>query len=216
MLRINYSEIDIIRIELFYMGKNLGFRGWYYFRQGWSLYFAFIFAAINTLTVTYFLAIERVPFLTTIFPSFIHYVVIISSVAIPILILVGYVHWKKSAARKAEIDILYETDPYKARTLVNTEMLLKMNFNLTLMINKMLNDQKPSKEELLELQKSQDKISKFITDRTFGNKIDLCESSHSWDEELSTLLPSDSPPLTVSGWVSCDQTNMQNILRWDF
>jgi len=49
-------------------------------------------------------------------------------------------------------------------------MLLKMNFNLTLMITKMLNDQKPSKEELLELQKSQDKISKFITDRTFGNK----------------------------------------------
>jgi len=37
----------------------------------------------------------------------------------------------------------------------------------------MLNDQKPSKEELLELQKSQDKISKFITDRTFGNKNDL-------------------------------------------
>ena len=173
MLRINYSEIDIIRIELFYMGKNLGFRGWYYFRQGWSLYFAFIFAAINTLTVTYFLAIERIPFLTTIFPSFIHYVVITSTVVIPILILVGYVHFKKSAARKAEIDIMYEVDPYKARTLVNTEMLLKMNFTLTLMINKMLNDQKPSKEELLELQKSQDKISKFITDRSFGNKIDL-------------------------------------------
>lgn len=173
MLRINYSEIDIIRIELFYMGKNLGFRAWFYFRNGWSMYFAFMFAAINTLTVTYFLAIERVPFLTTIFPSFIHYVVITSSVAIPILILVGYVHYKKSAARKAEIDIMYEVDPYKARTLVNTEMLLKMNFNLTLMINKMLNDQKPSKEELLELQKSQDKISEFITDRTFGNKKDL-------------------------------------------
>ena len=72
MLRINYSEIDIIRIELFYMGKNLGFRAWFYFRNGWSMYFAFMFAAINTLTVTYFLAIERVPFLTTIFPSFIH------------------------------------------------------------------------------------------------------------------------------------------------
>ena len=173
MLRINYSEIDIIRIELFSMGKNFGYRGWFYFRMGWSMYFAFIFAAINTLTVTYFLAIERIPFLTTIFPSFIHYVVITSSVAIPILTLVGYAHWKKSAARKAEIDILYETDPYKARTLVNTEMLLKMNFNLTLMITKMLNDQKPSKEELLELQKSQDKISKFVTDRSFRNKKDL-------------------------------------------
>ena len=48
-----------------------------------------------------------------------------------------------------------------------------MNFNLTLLITKMLNDQKPSKEELLELQKSQDKISKFVTDRSFTNKKDL-------------------------------------------
>ena len=153
--------------------RDLGFRAWFYFRNGWSMYFAFIFAAINTLTVTYFLAIERIPFLTTIFPSFIHYVVITSSVAIPILVLVGYAHWKKTGARKAEIDIAYETDPYKIRTLVNSEMILKMNFNLTLMITKMLNDQKPSKEELLELQKSQDKISKFITDRSFTNKNDL-------------------------------------------
>ena len=173
MLRINYSEIDIIRIGLFYMGKNLVFRAWFYFRNGWSMYFAFIFAAINTLTVTYYLAIERVPLLVNLFPSFVHYVMIVTAIGIPILVLVGYAHYKRSGARKAEIDIMYEVDPYKARTLVNTEMLLKMNFNLTLMINKMLNDQKPSKEELLELQKSQDKISKFITDRTFGNKKDL-------------------------------------------
>ena len=44
--------------------------------MGWSTYFAFIFAAVNTLTVTYFLAIERYPFLTTIFPSFLQYIVI--------------------------------------------------------------------------------------------------------------------------------------------
>ena len=153
--------------------RDFGFRAWFYFRNGWSMYFAFIFAAINTLTVTYFLAIERVPILTSIFPSFIHYVVITSSVVIPLLVTVGYVHWKKSGARKAEIDISYETDPYKVRTLVNSEMILKMNFNLILMITKILNDKKLSKEELLELQNSQDKISKFINDRSFGNKNDL-------------------------------------------
>jgi len=31
------------------MPKHTGFRGWFYFRMGWSTYFAFIFAAINTL-----------------------------------------------------------------------------------------------------------------------------------------------------------------------
>ena len=156
------------------MGKrDVGFRAWFYFRNGWSMYFAFIFAAINTLTVTYFLAIERVPFLMSLFPTFIHYVVITSSTAIPLLIIVGYVHWKKSGARKAEIDISYETDPYKVRTLVNSEMILKMNFNLILMMTKILNDQKLSKEELLELKNAQDKISKFINDRSFRNKNDL-------------------------------------------
>ena len=106
--------------------KDSGFRAWFYFRNGWSIYFAFIFADINTLTVTYVLAIERVPILVSIFPSFIHYVIITSSVGIPLLILVGYVHWKRSGARKAEIDIGYEVDVYKMRTLVNGEMLLKI------------------------------------------------------------------------------------------
>jgi len=153
--------------------KDVGFRAWFYFRNGWSIYFAFIFAAINTLTVTYFLAIERVPFLIAIFPSFIHYVVIVSSIGIPLLITIGYIHWKRSGARKAEIDIGYETDPYKVRTLVDVEMILKINFNLVLMMTKILNDEKLSKEELLELKNSQDKISKFINNRSFTNKLDL-------------------------------------------
>lgn len=153
--------------------KNKGFRAWFYFRNGWSIYFAFIFAAINTLTVTYFLAIERVPFLISIFPTFIHYVLIVSSIGIPLLILIGYLHWKRSGARKAEIDIGYEVDPYKARTLVNSEILLKMNFNLILMLIKLQNHEKLTEQELSELKNSQDEISKFVKDRSFKNKLDL-------------------------------------------
>ena len=69
------------------MGKNPGFRAWFYFRQGWSTYFAFIFAAINTLTVTYFLAIDNYPSLKTIFPSFEIYILIVVSIGIPLLIM---------------------------------------------------------------------------------------------------------------------------------
>jgi len=61
------------------MKQSMFFRLWYYFRNGWSTYFAFIFAAINTLTVTYFLAIEEYPFLYDLFPTFVHYIVIVSS-----------------------------------------------------------------------------------------------------------------------------------------
>ena len=62
------SDIDIVTNITFDVKRNIGFRGWYYFRQGWSVYFAFIFAAINTLTVTYFLAIENYPVLKEVFP----------------------------------------------------------------------------------------------------------------------------------------------------
>ena len=153
--------------------SDLIFRAWYYFRNGWSLYFAFIFAAINTLTVTYFLAIENYPVLQSIFPSFLHYVVILSTTAIPLLILIGYVHWKKSGARKAEIDINYEVDPYRARTLVNSELILKINLNLIQLTTKLVSDEKLSSTEIEKVKRLQNELETFIDKRTLKNKLDL-------------------------------------------
>ena len=79
------------------MKTNLGYRGWFYFRMGWSTYFVFILAAINTLTVTYFLAIDNYPALKAIFPSFEQYVVLIIGTGIPLLVMVGYAHYKKNS-----------------------------------------------------------------------------------------------------------------------
>ena len=67
------------------VARNVGFRGWFYFRMGWSTYFAFILAALNTLTVTYYLAIESYPSLKSIFPSFEQYIVIVVLVAMWII-----------------------------------------------------------------------------------------------------------------------------------
>ena len=155
------------------MARNSGFRAWFYFRNGWSLYFAFIFAAINTLTVTYYLAIEKYPDLHWIFPTFVHYVVIITAIGIPFLVLVGYVHYKRTAARKAEVDISYETDPYKARTLVNTEISIKLNLQLIDIVMKLSKNEKISDEKYEEIKKLYDELSKFLDDRTFKNKMDL-------------------------------------------
>ena len=110
------------------MKERLPFRAWFYFRQGYGMYFAFILAAVNTLTLTYFLAIERYPVLSEIFPTFVHYVLILVSIGVPILITVGYVHYKRSAAYRSEAGIGYSTNPYVRRTLVNSEMNLQVNF----------------------------------------------------------------------------------------
>lgn len=153
--------------------SDLGFRAWFYFRNGWGLYFAFLFAAINTLTVTYYLAIDRIPFLLGLFPTFLHYILITVSIGVPLLILIGFVHYKRSGARKAEVDIGYEVDPYRVRTLVNSEILLKLNFDLLLMLTKLLNDEKLTTDEIETIKKSQSEITKFIKDRNFKNKLDL-------------------------------------------
>ena len=155
------------------MARNLGFRGWFYFRMGWSTYFAFIFAAINTLTVTFYLAIDKYPDLNWLFPTFFHYILITSAIGIPFLILVGYVHYKRSAARKAEVDISYETDAYKARTLVNTEIAITLSMKLLDIITKMSQKQELSDDDNQELERLRKKLQTFTSDRTFKNKMDL-------------------------------------------
>ena len=155
------------------MARNLGFRAWFYFRNGWSLYFAFVFAAINTLTVTFYLAIEKYPDINWMFPTFFHYIVIVCGLGVPLLVIVGYVHYKRTAARKAEVDISYETDAYKARTLVNTEIAITLNMKLLDMIMKISKKQELSAENYKELEKLREKLTKFTSDRTFKNKMDL-------------------------------------------
>ena len=147
------------------MGKNLGFRGWFYFRTGWATYFAFIVAAINALTVTFFLAIESYPSLSVIFPTFFHYIVIVVGIGVPILVLVGYVHFKKSKAFRAEADVLIETNPHIRRILQNTEVLLPSYLKLTEIIVKLSENKKLTDEELKEVSKLQNQLSNHIDKR---------------------------------------------------
>ena len=154
------------------MGKNPGFRAWFYFRQGWSTYFAFIFAAINTLTVTYYLAIENYPFLKTIFPSFEQYILMVVLVGIPLLVLVGYAHYKKTPSYRAEADVWVESNPYQARVLVNTQFTLALNMKLTDVLLKLSSNQEITQKEIEEIKTLQSKFLEHIDDRTISNKKD--------------------------------------------
>ena len=141
--------------------------------MGWSTYFVFILAAINTLTVTYFLAIDNYPTLKSIFPSFEQYALLMISVGIPILILVGYAHFKKTVAYKSEMDIMIESNPYIARNTVNADLSLKLNLKLISLLLRMSNGEKIEKNEIDEIEKLHNKISKFILERNFKNNLDI-------------------------------------------
>ena len=145
--------------------KSPFFRAWFYFRNGWSLYFAFIFAAINTLVVTYYLAIDKIPFLLDFFPSFGHYVAAAVFLGIPILVIVGYVHFKRSKAFNAEQDILIETSPHIRRILLNTEVLLPSYLQLLELITKLSQNEKLSQEDMNQVSKLKNELSEHIDKR---------------------------------------------------
>jgi len=137
--------------------------------MGWSTYFAFIFAAINTLVVTYYLAIEKYPPLLEIFPTFPHYVVIVVSIGIPLLVAVGYSHFKKTTAFKSETAISIESNPFQRRIIVNTELMLTMNQLLTNLILKIAKNDKIDDQELTEIKNLQKQMGDIIEKRTMTN-----------------------------------------------
>jgi len=147
------------------MSRNIGFRGWFYFRQGWSVYFAFIFAAVNTLTVTYFLAIENYPILKEVFPSFSHYIVIVVAIGIPCLVLIGYAHFKRTASFKAEADITIEANPHLRRILQNTEVLLPSYLALLELVVKLSKNEKLSEDDMNQISNLKNKLDEHIKER---------------------------------------------------
>ena len=147
------------------MSRNIGFRGWFYFRQGWSVYFAFIFAAVNTLTVTYFLAIENYPILKEVFPSFSHYIVIVVAIGIPCLVLIGYAHFKRTASFKAEADITIEANPHLRRILQNTEVLLPSYVALLELVVKLSKNEKLSEDDMNQISNLKNKLDEHIKER---------------------------------------------------
>ena len=155
------------------MKENMGFRSWFYFRQGWSTYFAFIFAAINTIVVTYYLAIENIPELKVIFPSFYVYLITTSAIGIPLLIFVGYAHQKKTSSYKAEADIYFESNPHSSRMYNNIELILQLNLKL---VNLLLLDYEKnnvSNEKVEELVKLKNEIEIYFNQRKDSKQIDM-------------------------------------------
>ena len=155
------------------MKSSLTFRSWYYFRMGWATYFAFIFAAVNTLTVTYFLAIERYPFLTTIFPSFLQYIVIIVGIGIPILVIVGYIHYKRTLAFKSEADVMVESNPYQRRNVVNNTISVEVAIKNMELLIKLTKQEKITEEEMNDHTKLYERYSEFLKERKFSDNNDM-------------------------------------------
>ncbi len=145
------------------------FRIWQYFRVGWATYFGFIFAAVNTIITTYYLAIDNISFLQEIFPTFEHYVVSMILIGIPCLIGAGYIHTKRSPAYREEAKIQSESNPHVIRGLENRELMLVVIYKINELLIKKMNKIKFTEKELQEMVVLKQKIQDQINIRTISN-----------------------------------------------
>ena len=149
--------------------KSTSFRAWFYFRTGWAVYFAFIFAAVNTLVVTYYLAIDNISFLNQIFPTFGHYIISVILIGIPALIGAGYIHTKRTASYREEAKIQTESNPHVLRGLENKELMLLVVYKMNELLIKKVNKIKFTEKELQEMTILKEKIKNQNKTRTISN-----------------------------------------------
>lgn len=149
------------------MRQNLPYRAWFYFRQGWATYFTFLFSAINTLVVTYYLAIERLPSVKELFPTFLLYSITLVIIGIPLLIIIGYIHYKKSPAFKTEAMISFESNPPLYRMMQNTEIILPLCLQLSNLLIKLSKNEKLTDAETTELSKIQQQLTDHVNKQNY-------------------------------------------------
>ena len=88
------------------------FRSWYYFRIGYSTYLTFLLGFATTLVTVYYLAINSIPALKSVFPTFLLFSIIAIGIGVPLSVLAGFVHFQRSRAYSSEVDIGVEANPY--------------------------------------------------------------------------------------------------------
>ncbi len=92
--------------------SELVFRSWYYFRLGYSTYLSFPVGYVSILVTIYYLAIQNIPDLKSIFPRFALFILAATIIGAPVSVAIGWMHVKKTKAMKSELDIAAEVNPY--------------------------------------------------------------------------------------------------------
>ena len=139
--------------------------------MGWGTYFAFLLAGVNTLTVTYYLAIENLPFLKEIFPSFQSYIVIITIIAVPTLVTIGWLHFRRTAAYASEAEITIESNPYyyKLPPGWQKEVLFPIYLEMIQFIIRTSKNEKLTEDDLSKITELQKKVEVLMKGGQIGS-----------------------------------------------
>ncbi len=92
-------------------------RSWYYFRIGYSTYLSLPIVLLGYASSIYYLAIQNIPLLKTIFPRFHTFIVIVLIILFPMEAFFGWFHFRHSPFFEAEQEIVAESNPFTTRKI---------------------------------------------------------------------------------------------------
>jgi hypothetical protein len=110
--------------------RRLLFRAWYYFRIGYGTYLTFLLGFVSTVVTVYYLAINNIPLLKLIFPTFWLFSILAIAVGVPLAVFSGYFHFKRSQAYSSEVDIGVEANPYYYKVTPGKERDIGVPFTI--------------------------------------------------------------------------------------
>ena len=97
----------------FYKKRNSWVRRrWLDFRQGHSIYLAFLIMFANFITIQYSLMIERIPAFSTLFSNVWVFVLAFIAVYMPLAIIIGY--WHRKSQWKIEQEAMFNENVVQA------------------------------------------------------------------------------------------------------
>jgi hypothetical protein len=103
-----------------------------YFRLGYSYYISFPLTILNFMTVTYYLMMERIPFLKDLFPNFITFTILLSLCLMPCSTILGYLHARRTTAMAMDSYVATRANPLN---IVPTAITLRQTLELYRRLN---------------------------------------------------------------------------------
>ena len=98
------------------MNRRLIYRVWRYFRIGYATYLSFPVSIFNFLTIAFYLMIERIPILKNLLPHFMIFASLGLICLVPIGILFGYLHMRRTMIFGTEAILSATSNPLMAYT----------------------------------------------------------------------------------------------------
>jgi hypothetical protein len=150
---------------------KLLFRAWFYFRQGYNLYLAFLIGFASNIVVLFRLGVEPNPPLHSIFPTLGLFTAVGLLVAIPVGILTGLYHMKRTGAYAADASVATEANPYVYKVVPGKEkeVFLPLWILTARALARMLDQQRTmSAEERKELEDILNKANSLLEGEYVG------------------------------------------------